>query len=150
MGSLYCQPADLALCGVNQFALIDVPLSTQQGACVQASDQADSWGFRGRYGNNSPILLAWGSDVTFNVARIAVWICLKSRGVNPDAGADVYWQYEYEESRDWLKGVGHGSVNPNVTPSANMNTNQGPDLPQVRTEPQRGYQEYSGGRPSVS
>jgi hypothetical protein len=139
MGSQYCQPPDLITTGINPLAFQDVSTPDQMTGCQQASELMDSMAFRGRYGNNSPILLAWGGDVTLQAAKLAVYLILNARGRNPSAGADDIVDRNYNEAIKWCEGVQRQSIHPDVTPNVQMNQNSGPDLPQVRTQPQRGW-----------
>lgn len=150
MGSQYCQPADLTLTGINPVAFQDVSLPEQTAGCQQASELADSWGLRGRYGNNSPILLAWGQDVTIQCAKVAVYLILTARGMNPSAGADSQIETNYKEAREWFMGIGRQNVHPDVTPNVAIGQNSGADLPQVQTSQQRGWLTSSPqGKPTV-
>lgn len=146
MGSQYCTPADLVSTGINPVALLDVTNPQQLAACQQASEIADSY-MRGRY---ALPLQAWGADVTFRTAQIAVWMLLKSRGVNPESGADAYWQTEYNDAIRWFEGIQRQSVHPDVTPAVPQPGDPIHDLPQVITSPQRGWTCGSrGGTPRV-
>jgi hypothetical protein len=150
VASQYCQPADLSLTGINPLALVNVQAVQLVAACQQASELADSWGFRGRYGNNTPILLNWGQDVTLMVAKLAVALALGCRGYNPDAGADNIVDWFWKTAEDWLKGVGSQHVHPDVTPNVAIGQNSGADLPQVNTSQQRGWLTFNGsGKPTV-
>jgi hypothetical protein len=136
--------------GINPLAFANVTLAQLQAACQQASDLADGWGFRVRYGNNTPVLLAWDTATTLMTAKLAAAIALGARGYNPAAGADNIVQVFWNQAEDYFKGIGHQSITPNVTPNVTMNQNAGPDLPQVSTQPQRGWQPNCGGTPRVS
>ena len=147
MGSQYCNPSDLTTYGINPIALSDVSLPEQTAACVAASERADSY-MRGRY---SLPLLSWGQDVTMMTAYVAVYMLMSARGYNPSAGADDMIRVRYEDAIKWFEGIQRQNTHPDVTPSVALGQNAGPDLPQVRTSPQRRYQEFSGsGTPSVS
>jgi len=146
VGTQYIQPADLLGTGINPIALDDVDTPTQTTACQQASELADSY-MRGRY---ALPLSSWGQDIKFRVAQIAVWMLLKARGVNPDAGADSYWQTEYQDAIRWFEGVQRQSVHPDVTPAVAQPGDPTYDLPQVRTSPQRGWlTSNANGKPTV-
>jgi phage gp36-like protein len=146
MGSQYCAPPDLIATGVNPLALVDVETSQQVTVCVQASAIADDY-MRGRY---ALPLSAWGQSLTYRVAQVAVWMLLNARGRNPAAGPDIYWRQEYEDAIEWFRGVQRQSVHPDVTPAVAQPGDPVHDLPQVHTSPQRGWEEFGGGRPSVS
>jgi len=150
MGSQYCQPADMIATGINSIALNAIPTADLQTACQQASELADSWGFRPRYGANTPVLLAWGGDVTYNAALVAVYLAMRARGYNPSAGADDNIFRGYSEAQQWFRDIGHGNVTPDVSPNVPIGQNQGADLPQVSTSQQRGWLTKNGnGTPTV-
>jgi phage gp36-like protein len=146
VASVYCQPADLITTGVNAIALQDVPVQDQLVACQQASELADSY-IRGRY---ALPLSAWGADVTFRTAQIAVYLTLKSRGYNPSAGADDNVRQGYEDSIRWFEGIQRQNTHPDVTPAVAQPGDPIHDLPQVITSQQRGFQYCAGKIPSVS
>ena len=145
MGSLYCSVSDLTTIGINPVSLQDVPLAEQQGAIVAASAMIDDR-IAGRY--QLP-LLAWPSSFTYHCAKIAVYICLSARGYSPDAGADPLWKTDYEKAIEWANGIQRQAIHPQVTPSAPSPGNRTYDLPQVQTQPQRGWNWYGGGTPRV-
>lgn len=150
MGSQYCSPNDLTLTGINPIALVDVSSAEQLAACQQASEEMDSIAFRPRYGNASPILLAWGNDVTRKAVQIAVYYVMRQRGYNPSAGADDNIKADYEEAIKWCQGVGKQAISPDVTPNIPQGQNSGPDLPQVNSAQQRGWlTTSSSGKPTV-
>lgn len=147
MGSQYCNPTDLIATGVNPLSLIDVSLAQQVSACLEASSDADSY-MRGRY---ALPLSTWGPDIRGHIAVLAVWKLLRARGLNPAAGGDVYWQTEYLAAIHWFEGIQRQSVHPDVTPAVAQPGDPIHDLPQVHSDPSRGWQQFSNnGTPSVS
>ena len=145
MGSQYCFVADVQA-QINPIALTNITTTQITAACQEASEEADSY-LRGRY---ALPLLAWGSDITSHVARIAVYILLTARGYNPAAGADDLIRIRYEHALEWFRGIQRQSVHPDVTPSVAQPGDTTHDLPQVRTSPQRGWQNFNGsGSPAV-
>lgn len=144
--SMYCQPNDLTSVGVNPLALQDVTLAEQQAACATASAMLDDY-FGGRY--QLP-LLAWPPSVTYRAAQIAVYLLLKARGMNPDAGADKQLKEMYDEAIAWAQSVQRQATHPQVTPSLASPGNPTYDLPQVQTSQQRGWlTSNSNGTPTV-
>ena len=112
--SSYAQIADLTTYGLPATALQspNLPVQVQQAALDDASAIADSY-LRGRY---SLPLLAWGTDLTQAVCRIAAYNLLSVRGYNPAAAADVNIRDRYTDAIDWLNKVQRQAVHPNVTP----------------------------------
>ncbi len=149
-GLPYCQPADVALYALNPLALANVASATQLAACVAASEKADSY-MRGRF---TLPLLAVGTDVTMHTAFLAAKILLSGRGYNPSTGADDRIEKQWDDAVRWFEGIQRQSVHPDVTPSGSSPGGSGSattDLPQVITQPQRGWQQTNcSGTPSVS
>lgn len=145
MGSQYCAPPDL-LNAINPFALQDVTPAAQLQACLDASEIADSY-LRGRY---ALPLSQWGSDLVRNTARVAVYLLLSARGYAPDDGADTHWTKDYEMSLTWFRDIQRQNVHPDITPAVAQPGDPVHDLPQVISQPQRGWSTFSrSGRPSV-
>jgi phage gp36-like protein len=144
--SQYCTPADIALYALNPLALTTVPNATQVAACVAASEKADSY-MRGRF--QLP-LVAWGTDVTMHTAFLAAKILLSGRGYNPNTGADDRIEKQWDDAIRWFEGIQRQSVHPDVTPSIVSPGNPVYDLPQVRTDGQRGWLLTNGrGTPAI-
>lgn len=147
MGTIYCQPSDLLLTGINPFALQDVTPAQQLAACSQASSMADDYlGIRGAL----PVS-AFPPSVTYHVAQISVWICLKTRGYSPEAGADTQWEKDKDDAIDWFNKIARQSITvAGLVWATPMPGDPVHDLPQVRSDPQRGWKTYGRfGRPSV-
>ena len=110
----YAQISDLTTYGLPPTALQspNLPVQVVQGALNDASDIADSY-LRGRY---ALPLLAWGTELTQAVCRIAAYNLLSVRGYNPAAAADVNIRDRYTDALDWLNKVQRQAVHPNVTP----------------------------------
>jgi len=134
MASQYCQPSDL-LTAINPLALQDVSIAEQTSACQQASEIADSY-MRGRY---ALPLAAWGRDITYRVAIVAVYLLLSARGYDPGAGADSRIRANYEDAILWFEGIQRQSVHPDVTPAVGQPGDPIHDVPQVFTSQQRGW-----------
>lgn len=151
--SQYCQPSDLTLYAINPLALVNVTTLEQTAACIAASETADSH-MRGRY--QLP-LLTWGIDVTMHVAYIAVYLLMSARGYNPSAGADDTIQRRYYESvgfpdrpgSGWFPGIQRQAIHPDVTPSIAPGVDAVHDMPQVASDPPRGWQQFRNGRAVV-
>ena len=138
--SMYCQPSDLTTYAINPIALTGVSPGEQTGACIAASEKADSY-MRGRY---ALPLLAWGQDIVIHTAYIAVYLLMTSRGYNPSAGADDLIRLRYEDAVHWFEGIQRQSVHPDVTPAVAQPGDPVHDLPQVITSPQRGWTQTGG------
>ena len=119
--SQYAQVQDLTTYGLPATALQspNLPVQVQNAALSDASDIADSY-LRGRY---SLPLIAWGSELTQAVCRIAAYNLLSVRGYNPGASADVNIRDRYVDAIDWLNKVQRQAVHPNVTPQPNQTPN---------------------------
>ena len=145
MATVYCTPADLIATGINPFALQDVLDYQQTAACLTASELADSY-LRGRY---ALPLSQWGYDLRFRTAQVAVYIVLKTRGRNPEAGADEQWRLDYEDAIHWFEGIQRQNTHPDVTPAVQPGQDPTHDLPQVLSQAPRQWGTFSGnGTPS--
>jgi phage gp36-like protein len=146
--SQYVPAAVLSLATVTQ----------QQQACLDATETADSY-MRGRY--NMP-LLAWGNDVTRYTAYIAVFLLLSGAvGFAPQAGADVNVTRNYQAAVGgidpvtnaqvvgWFEKIQRQAIQPDVTPSIAIGMNSGVDLPQVQSNPPRGWMQFRNGKPVI-
>lgn len=139
----YLQPAVLSLFTPPQ----------QEQACIDASSEADSY-MRGRY---ALPLSAWGSDVTKYTSWIACYLLMQLIGFAPQAGSDKLIVERYYQAvgwpdrpgTGWFPGVQRQAIHPDVTPAIATPGDPGHDLPQVRTEPQRGWQQFRNGKPVV-
>jgi phage gp36-like protein len=146
VGTVYCQPSDL-LNEINPFALQDISEPEQLAACVSASSQADDYlGIRGTL----PVS-AYPASVTHNVARIAIYTLLSARGYNPAAGADSKIKEDRDEALDWFNKIARQTITvAGLVWAVAMPGDPVHDLPQVISDPQRGWKTYSrSGRPSV-
>lgn len=122
-------------------------------ACIDATQEADSY-IRGRF--QLP-LLSWGNDVRKYTAWIACYLVAQLIGFAPQAGSDRLIVERYYSAvgwpdragTGWFPGIQRQSIHPDVTPSINPVDDPITGLPQVRTEPQRGWQQTSRGRPVV-
>lgn len=136
-------------------------IAQQQQACLDATETADSY-LRSRYGyvSGSPFILqAWGSDVTRFTAYIAVFLLLSGAvGFAPQAGADRNVTENYYQAvgwpdrpgSGWFPGVASQKITPDVTPAVAVGQNPQADLPQVSSQPLRGWSQLnSRGRPVV-
>jgi len=146
MGSQYCQPSDLSTYAINANALVNITTPELVAACVAASEKADSY-MRGRY---ALPLVSWGTDVTMHTAWMATFFVMSARGINPSAGADVWIKDRYDEAVAWFEGIERQRVHPDVTPQVAQPGDPIHDLPQVFTDPQRGWgSSPNGGTPRV-
>lgn len=147
LGTQYCAPSDLVLTGINPFALQDVAPANQLQACVQANSLADDYlGIRGAL----PVL-AYPPSVTYHAAQIAVFYCLKTRGYNPESGADSLIKQDADAAEKWFEKIARQTITvAGLVWSVNQPGDPVHDLPQVMSQPQRGWSTFShNGRPSI-
>jgi phage gp36-like protein len=129
------------------------PSGVQDQACIDATQEADSY-MRGRY--QLP-LLAWGSDVKKYTAWIACYLIAQQVGFAPQAGSDRLIVERYyaavgwpdRAGTGWFPGIQRQAIHPDVTPTLASPGNPTYDLPQVRTAPQRGWQQTVNGKPVI-
>lgn len=148
----YCDPPDLTnYLPATALALASPSQKTQ--ACIDATQEADGF-LRGRF--ELP-LLAWGNDIRKYTAWIACYLLMSTIGFQPTAGSDRliverYYQavgWPERPGSGWFPGIQRQSIHPDVTPSVPSPGNATYDLPQVRTSPQRGWQQCRGGKPVI-
>lgn len=104
--SRYATTADLARF-VPAAAIQSVSGIAQQQALDDASNEAD--GYLASYFKLP--LVAWGTDLTAAVCKIAVYNIMALRGFRPD-GADDLFRQRYEDALAWLTKVSQGYVTP--------------------------------------
>jgi hypothetical protein len=126
LGTQYCAPSDLLLTGINPFALQDVAPA------------------------NLPVL-AYPPSVTYHAAQIAVFYCLKTRGYNPESGADSLIKQDAEAAEKWFEKIARQTITvAGLVWAVNQPGDPVHDLPQVISQPQRGWSTFSAsGRPSI-
>ena len=157
-GVPYVLPAQLGQYGPA--AVLNLATGAQQlQACIDATEIADAK-IRGRY--QLP-LLAWGNDVTRNTAAIAWYLLMDGPiGWAAQAGSDRNVRAGYARAMGgpdpdnpgyihpgFFPGIQRQSEQPDVTPSATPGQDPLHDAPQVRSDLQRGWQQYRCGRPVV-
>jgi phage gp36-like protein len=151
--SQYCDPADL-IKYLPPSTIAQATSGQQLQACIDASEEADSY-MRGRY---TLPLLAWGSDVRSHVAWIACYQLMQTIGFRPEAGADKGVVERYYRAvgwpdragTGWFPGIQRQAIHPDVTPAISPLADVVALLPQVRSEPMRGWQQFnSRGKPVV-
>lgn len=129
-------------------------LTQQQQACLDASEQADSY-MRGRY---SLPLVSWGSDVTRYTAYIACFLLLSGAiGYAPQAGSDENVTKNYYSAvgwpdrpgSGWFPGVQRQAIQPDVTVAPAVGNDPVHDVPQVLTTAQRGWTNRRANPPRV-
>jgi hypothetical protein len=135
-------------------AVLSLTTNGQQlQACADATQEAYSY-MRGRY---TVPLLDWGSDVRRYTAWIACYLLSQLIGFAPQAGSDRLIVERYymavgwpdRAGTGWFPGVQRQAIHPDVTPSVDPVNDPVAGLPQVRTEPIRGWQQTIGGKPVV-
>jgi phage gp36-like protein len=148
----YCTPANLAQ--YLPAAVLSLTTNAQQlQACDDASEEADSY-MRGRY---TLPLLAWGTDVTRYTSWIACYLLCQLIGFAPQAGSDRLIVERYYQAvgwpdragTGWFPGIQRQAIHPDVTPTIAVGADAVHDLPQVRTAPQRGWQQTVNGKPVI-
>ena len=140
----YCPIATLNLATIAQ----------QQQACVDATNDADDF-MNGRY--QMP-LLEWPSSITDHTAYVAIYKLMTGPiGFAAQAGSDVAFERNFYRAIGWPDRPGSGyfpgiqaqRIHPAVTPSIAVGQDPVHDAPQVVSDPPRGWQQFSRGRPVV-
>lgn len=141
-------------------AVLDLAtVAQQQQACMDATEMADAY-LRGRY--QLP-LLAWGNDVTRYTAAVVWYLLLDGPiGWGAMAGSDRNIRAGYARAMGgpdpdnpgyihpgFFPGIQRQNIQPDVTPSVPTGQDALHDAPQVSSDPQRGWQQFSGGRPVI-
>lgn len=152
-GASYCDPSDL-----EEYAppntLARVTAAVLLKACADATAQADSY-LRGRYTLPAQ---AWGPDVRRYTAWIAVYLVIQRIGWQPRAGADAQFLANYYEAvgdpkqpgSGWFPGIQRDAIHPDFTPAIAPQQDAVHKLPQVYSDPPRGWQQYnSRGKPTI-
>jgi hypothetical protein len=153
-GAPYVTPAQL----LNYIPAATLNLATldqQLQACNDATEEADSY-MRGRY----PMpLQAWGTDVTRMTAYIAIYLlAFGPIGIAPQSGADANITQNYYRAvgwpdrpgTGWFPGVQRQAIQPDVTPTIPVGQDPVHDMPQVSSQPLRGWSQFNArGRPVV-
>jgi phage gp36-like protein len=138
----YCTVAQLLAFALPAEAVQNLSNLQLQAECDAASTLADSY-LRGRY---ALPLISFDIELSMQVAYIAAYNILASRGYNPEAGADSIYRDRWVAAVEWFKGVQRQAIHPNVQPSPTGD----PVLtfPQVNTAQERGwgYDGSNGGR----
>ncbi len=149
----YCVRSDLS--NYLPPATLDlVDTAIQDQACIDATQEADSY-IRGRF---ALPLLSWGADVRRYTAWIACYLISQRIGFAPQAGSDRLIVERYYQAvgwpdragTGWFPGIQRQAIHPDVTPSLPQPGDPIHDLPQVRSAPLRGWQQYNTrGKPVV-
>jgi phage gp36-like protein len=132
-------------------ATLSLATSGQQAqACLDATEEADSY-LRGRYGNGPGqpfIVQAVGNDVVRHTAYIAVFLLMDGPiGFAPQAGSDDNFLKNYYKAigwpdkpgTGWFPGVQAQKIHPDITPLLPIGQNPAADIPQVFSNPPRGW-----------
>lgn len=109
---VYATRSDMYAYAITADALTGVATGDQDSALNTASRLADSY-----LTNRFVLPLAvWGEDLRLQVANIAAFLLMRSRGFSPQQGDAEQLRAGYEDAMDWLKAVAAGKVTPtNVT-----------------------------------
>lgn len=136
-------------------ATLNLATPTQQlQACLDATEEADSY-LRGRY---ALPLQAWGNDLVRYTGYIAVYLLLSGPiGFAPESGSDSNIVTNYyravgwpdKPGTGWFPGIQRQAIHPDVTPSIPPGADPGHDIPQVASDPPRGWQMFRRGKPVV-
>lgn len=136
-------------------SVLDLTTTDQQDtACLSATQFADSY-LRGRF--QLP-LLDWGADVERFTAYVACYFLCQAIGYAPQSNSDTQIDNNYysavgwpdKPGTGWFPGIQRQAIHPDVTPSIPSTQSPTYDLPQVRTEPVRGWQQVVNGRSVIS
>lgn len=125
----------------------------RERACLDASAIADSF-ISGRY--QLP-LLEWSTDLRLYTTYVACYLLLGMRGFNSQAGSDQLILQRYYDAvgtpgqigTGWFVGVQRQTIHPSVTPTLAQPGDTTHDIPQVRSQPPRGWPRIVGGRSVV-
>lgn len=146
-GAPYVTPAQLQL---PPAVLGLATLAQQNQACLDATEEADSY-LRGRYGNGTGqpfIVAAVGNDVVRHTNYIACYLLMSGVvGFAAQAGSDDNIVKNYYKAVGWPDRTGSGwfpgiqkqSIHPDITPLVPIGQNPNADVPQVFSNPQRGW-----------
>ena len=144
----YCSRTDLTNLGIFPDALRTISTTQQDAAIAAASDEMDGY-LGARY--KLP-LTAWGQDVRLMCARLAIYICISTRGFNGNSPGDDQLILAHDMAERWLKRISDGSLALTVTDSANIESGYVSGGVKVGSNRSRGYQSdststscYSGG-----
>jgi hypothetical protein len=111
------------------------------------------------YGGGQPFIVqAVGSEVVMYVAWIAIYLLFSTRGFNSTSGGDaeILRRFHFaagdpaHPGSGWFPGVGSQRITPDITPLTPVGQNPQADLPQVSSQPLRGWAQFRGGRPVIS
>jgi hypothetical protein len=136
-------------------ATLNLATPTQQlQACIDATNDADDY-MNGRY---TMPLLDWPSSLTDHTAYMAIYKLMTGPiGLAPQAGADDNITRNFYRSIGWpdkpgtgyFPGIQRQSIHPNVTPSIAVGQDGVHDMPQVSSNPPRGWQQFRNGKPVI-
>lgn len=131
--SSYCTAQQLLSFALPAEAVQNLTTAQLQAECDAASTLADSY-LRGRY---ALPLVSFDIELSMQVAYIAAYNIMASRGYNPDAGADSIYKDRWLMAVEWFKGVQRQAIHPNITPQPTGDAIL--TFPQVDTAPERGW-----------
>lgn len=115
----YATITDLTTVGLAPNALGNTTVAQQNAALQGASDYADSF-FRARWGTAGVPFVAWDSQITESVAKIAAYRLMLERGMRPDGADWRIFRQGYDDAVAWLDKVQRQQAHPKVT-LANVN-----------------------------
>jgi phage gp36-like protein len=144
----YATEADLALYAINEEALRGIDPAQIDAALEAASREADD-PLSAQY---ALPLMAIGTSLRVNVARIAAHILFSTIGYNPQAGADELIKSNAADARKWLGQVRGGMTAVGVQGSLVSGTGGQSPLarPMIVSSTSRGFTERGDGAVSGS
>lgn len=129
MSHQYAVIADLTNLGIPETALSSFDDAQKNDALTAASDLADGW-----LATKHPTpLTTYPRSLTIHVARMAVYILMTARGMNPNAGGNELIIKGNDDAMKWLAMVSKGMV---VLPSTTT-APAGTSVPQIISTPSR-------------
>lgn len=141
----YASPADLVAYALPPQAVAAIPTSVQQTELDAASETANDY-IRGR--GQLPLQTPYPQSLVKMVCYIAAWNLMSTRGFSP-SGADKQIQLRYAEAIEWLKGVQRQAIHPALVFSQPPAQDPEYGLPQVRSDPPRGWGFRPGHTPRI-
>jgi Protein of unknown function (DUF1320) len=155
-GASYCTPSVLS--NYIPAATLNLATSAQQlQACADATSAADGY----LYGKYTMPILSWGGELTRYTAFIAIQQLMYGPiGYAPQAGSDMTIDRRYAEAvggtidgiryEGWFVKIQRGALSPpDIVPSVPTGQDATHDMPQVASDPPRGWQQFRNGRPVV-
>ena len=133
----YCSQEDLTNLGINPDAIRSITSDQLDAAIAAASDEMD-----GYLGSQYKLpLTAWGQDVRLMCARLAIYIVMAARGINPDNPGDQQLESARAIAERWCKRISDGSLALTVTDSSQQGSGYVAGGVQISSNRSRGYED---------